>query len=95
MDHRTVHRFIRPEEEKALKKNHKGLDGPEDFGDLDDEEDTITEEVEKKSKKEEKGKGIQKKKKQPVKRGWKGWVLEPIPKKKLGRPKKEPVFLSL
>lgn len=97
MDHRTVHRFIRPEEEKALRKRGKGLDGPEDFGDLNEEGEEVVEEV-RKNAKEENGKELQKKKKKkkpPVPRGWKGWVLEPLPKKKPGRPKKEPVFLSL
>ncbi|KAL8821438.1 MAG: hypothetical protein Q9191_007304 [Dirinaria sp. TL-2023a] len=111
MDHRTVHRFIRPEEEKVLRKRGKGLLGPVDLDDIimkevdevqtfevkakkgGDKKEDKKEEGKKESKKEDK-KGVQKKK-LPAKKGWKGWVLEPIPKRKRGRPKKEPVFESL
>ena len=96
MDHRTVHRFIRPEEEKALRKRGKCLLGPEDLEDNTTKDEAVAEAVEVEAEKEvEKQVAQKKKKKPPTKRGWKGWVLEPIPKKKRGRPKKSMVFESL
>lgn len=87
MDHRTVHRFIRPEQEKALRKRGKGLLGPQDLDDIimkeEDEVQTIEVKAkkgrykkgDKKEGKKEDKKGVQKKK-PPAKKGWKGWVLE-------------------
>ena len=80
MDHRTVHRFIRPEEERRIRKRGRGLTADE--GEELEEEEEIEEEVVEKP--------VEKKKKKPkpkTRPGWKGWVELPI-KRGRGRPKK-------
>jgi len=88
MDHRTVHRFIEPEEERRIRKRGRGLTA-EERGDVDDEEEDEEEEVEEVVEKPvEKKKKKQKPKTRP---GWKGWVELPI-KRGRGRPRKNKGF---
>jgi len=87
MDHRTVHRFIKPEEERRIRKRGRGLtaeereDVEDEVEDKEEEEVVVEKPVEKKKKK-------QKPKTRP---GWKGWVELPI-KRGRGRPRKNKGF---
>ena len=80
MDHRTVHRFIRPEEEKRIRKKGRGLtaDEGEELEEEEIEEEEVVEKPVEKNKKKPKPK---------TRPGWKGWVELPI-KRGRGRPRK-------
>lgn len=81
MDHRTVHRFIKPAEERRIRKRGKGLTAEErDQSEDEEEEKEVVVEKPMEKKKE-------KKKKPKTRPGWKGWVELPI-KRGRGRPKK-------
>ena len=84
MDHRTVHRFIRPEEERKMKKRGKGLTA-EEREELEEEDEEEEEEIEEVVEKPVEKK---KKKKPKTRPGWKGWVEIPI-KRGRGRPRKK------
>lgn len=85
MDHRTVHRFIKPEEERRIRKRGRGLTA-EEREDVEDEEDNEEEELEEVIEKPVEKKK-EKKKKPKTRPGWKGWVELPI-KRGRGRPRK-------
>lgn len=88
IDHRTVHRFIKPEEERRIRKRGRGLTA-EEREDIEDEEEDEEEEV---AKVVEKPVEKEKKKQKPKTRpGWKGWVELPI-KRGRGRPRKNKGF---
>ncbi len=88
MDHRTVHRFIKPEEERRIRKRGRGLTAEEreDVEEEEEDEEEVVEEVVEKPVEKKK-----KKQKPKTRPGWKGWVELPI-KRGRGRPRKNKGF---